>query len=302
MNPVFRPLVDSLLRFWQTGVYFAHTASHPHGCLVRAIIAALVCDIPGMRKVAGFAGHSANLFCSFCKLLKNQIHNLDRDSWTPRTREGHMEDALKSSKRTGVRWSELLRLPYWNPLEFAVVDSMHNLFLNNCKNHCRKVWGMDSSDILDAIVLGEVVDDIKKTTLPSWIAAPSQNIGTKKQGKLSADQWRVLCTVSLVITLVRLWGEGGEQATSRKWLDNFLALVTAIKYATKRSTTEESITIVDDHLQLYLKGLVELFSRDVLTVNHHLSLHLPAFLRRLGPVHGWWTFAFERYNRHYTTF
>ena len=33
-----------------------------------------------------------------------------------------------------------------------------------------------------------------------------------------------------------------------------------------------------------------------LVSNDHLSLHLPPFLEDFGPVHGWWAFAFERYN------
>ncbi|TFK17271.1 hypothetical protein FA15DRAFT_546184, partial [Coprinopsis marcescibilis] len=44
----------------------------------------------------------------------------------------------------GVRWSEFLCLPYWDPSTFLVVDTMHNLFLGNIKRHCRNVdiWAM----------------------------------------------------------------------------------------------------------------------------------------------------------------
>jgi hypothetical protein len=43
----------------------------------------------------------------------------------------------------GVRWSELLRLPYWDPTKFVVVDGMHNLFLGLVQFHMRKVLGMN---------------------------------------------------------------------------------------------------------------------------------------------------------------
>jgi hypothetical protein len=36
---------------------------------------------------------------------------------------------------TGMRWSELLRLPYFDPSRFVVVDAMHNLFLGLVKEH-----------------------------------------------------------------------------------------------------------------------------------------------------------------------
>jgi hypothetical protein len=45
-------------------------------------------------------------------------------------------------KRTGVRWSELLRLPYWDPTRSIVVDGMHNLFLNLVKYHIEEVVGL----------------------------------------------------------------------------------------------------------------------------------------------------------------
>lgn len=157
-----------------------------------------------------------------------------------------------------------------------------------------RVGSRDS--VLGAGVLEEVVADIKRPTLPNWISPAPQGIGSKKQGKLSADQWRTLCTVHLVITLIRLWGGGGPEALSRTWLDNFLALVVAIRYATKRSVSEESIRIVEEYMKTYLEGVVAIYTADYLTINHHLSLHLPDFLRRLGPVHGWWAFPFERYN------
>lgn len=45
---------------------------------------------------------------------------------------------------TGIHWLELLRLSYFNPTRFAVVDAMHNLFLNDLQHHCRNIWGMDA--------------------------------------------------------------------------------------------------------------------------------------------------------------
>jgi hypothetical protein len=44
-------------------------------------------------------------------------------------------------KETGIRWSELLRLPYWDPTRSVVVDAMHNLFLGLVKFHCQTVLG-----------------------------------------------------------------------------------------------------------------------------------------------------------------
>ena len=35
-------------------------------------------------------------------------------------------------------------MEYWNPLVFATLDSMHNLFLGDLQNHVRSVWGVDA--------------------------------------------------------------------------------------------------------------------------------------------------------------
>jgi len=52
----------------------------------------------------------------------------------------------KIFKRTGIRWSELLRLAYWDPTRSIVVDAMHNLFLNLVKFHIEHVVGMREAE------------------------------------------------------------------------------------------------------------------------------------------------------------
>ena len=43
----------------------------------------------------------------------------------------------------GAKWSELLRLQYWDPTLFVVIDSMHRFYLHIFLRHVRDVWGMD---------------------------------------------------------------------------------------------------------------------------------------------------------------
>ena len=95
---------------------------------------------------------------------------------------------------------------------------------------------------------------------------------------------------------MRLWGQRSATEYQHQILENFLALVTVVRFATMRSTSEQRIKIVEEQLQLYLSSFVELYSATALHPNHHMSLHLPECLRAFGPVHGWWAFPFERYN------
>jgi len=160
INHILEPLVDDLLQLWHHGYFLTSTSKHPHGRLVRGAVIPLICDLPAARQMSGFAGHSSNNFCSFCTLKATEINNLDYMTWPTRSGAEHRElarqwrDATSEGTRdnlyqeSGVRWSELLRLPYWDPTKFLLVDSMHCFFLGLFQRHCRQVWGMNA-DIAD---------------------------------------------------------------------------------------------------------------------------------------------------------
>ena len=157
LNHILHPLINKLLEFWHQGVYIKHTATRLAGHLVRAALIPLVCDLPAVRKTAGFAHYAHHHFCSFCSLLKSDISNVDRSTWPPcHTWEEHALvarawwDALTKAIRQEIfdnhrlHWSELLCLPYWDPTKYALVDTMHNLFLGELRHHCMDVWGVGS--------------------------------------------------------------------------------------------------------------------------------------------------------------
>ena len=156
INDFLRPLIDELLSLWRNGVKMTKTASFAGGCLVRAAVIPLVADLPAVRKVAGFAHYAKKTgFCSFCPLDLDNINDLDRTQWTRKTYAEHLgaairfRDAATLSERDaifeqfGVRWSELLRLPYWDPTRYALIDAMHNLYLGELQAHCRSVLGIN---------------------------------------------------------------------------------------------------------------------------------------------------------------
>ncbi|KAI1786040.1 hypothetical protein LXA43DRAFT_898720 [Ganoderma leucocontextum] len=149
--------------------------------------------------------------------------------------------------------------------------------------------------VLDQATVDRVRKDISATHFPSWMERPPRNFGSPAHGKLKADQWRTVCTVSLVITLCRLWGSSNTPDKYKLLLDNFLALVCAVDLATRRSMDAEHIEKFDRYMMHYLETLRSLFNHQ-LVPNHHLSLHLRQCLLIFGPVHAWWAFPFERYN------
>ncbi|KAI0360930.1 hypothetical protein OH77DRAFT_1446201 [Trametes cingulata] len=150
--------------------------------------------------------------------------------------------------------------------------------------------------VLDQPTLAQIRKDIGATYLPSWLERPPRNFGSASHGKLKADHWRTVCTVSMVITLVRLWGSAGSTQKEKLLLENFVHLVSAVKLATRRSVDLDRIAEFDHHMKAYLDTLATLFPWHQLVPNHHLSLHLRECLERFGPVHAWWAFPFERFN------
>ncbi|KAI1795827.1 hypothetical protein LXA43DRAFT_880746 [Ganoderma leucocontextum] len=149
--------------------------------------------------------------------------------------------------------------------------------------------------VLSYDVLQSIRADLRSTYLPSWLERPPSNFGSPSHGKLKADQWRTICTVNMVITLIRLWDSPEASPHDKLLLENFLHLVAAVDIASRRSMSRDRAAAYDKHMFHYLCGLQDIFDHDFVP-NHHLSLHLYECLVLFGPVHGWWAFPFERYN------
>lgn len=155
INHFLKLLVDDLLPFWNPGVTFSRTAKFPDGRVIRIALIPIVCDLPAAKQIAGFSGIGSKFFCSYCLLPLHDIDNVDRSQWPPRDVETHHKhasayrDAATPEEKQGlfdqfgVRGTELLRLPYWDPISFTVVESMHILYLRILRYHCRVVWRMN---------------------------------------------------------------------------------------------------------------------------------------------------------------
>ena len=132
-----KPLVDDLTKLWRgKEIYIASlNSSRKTRCVS--------CDIPAGRKICGFLGHGARLGCMrWYKAFPSKpgtmdYSGFDRENWQPRTREEHNDDALALKKLTttsavehaerkaGCRYSELLRLPYFDAPKMIIINPMH---------------------------------------------------------------------------------------------------------------------------------------------------------------------------------
>ena len=137
---------------------------------------------------------------------------------------------------------------------------------------------------------------MEKTILPSWCTPAPPRIGDKGQGKISADRWRVFCTVHLIVTLGQLWGSKPADSRKNQLFVNFCDLIGATKIATRWSTT---VALAEEYRNLmlrYLSGLHRLFPMYQLVPYHHISIHLRELLCHFGPTTTWRCWVFERYN------
>lgn len=136
--------------------------------------------------------------------------------------------------------------------------------------------------------------DIAAMVKPSWVAKPPTN----ESGKRKAAEWRLLGTTYLPASLVRLWSqheEGNEESElRRKLLLITMSLVSAIIIVSSRETSDAHAREYLRYMTDYMKGVRELFPEYKFLPNHHMAMHIHEFLLRYGPVHGWWTFPYER--------
>ncbi|EJD37189.1 hypothetical protein AURDEDRAFT_173710 [Auricularia subglabra TFB-10046 SS5] len=130
------------------------TFRFPNGRRIRVALIPLIADLIAIRKIAGFGSHSCTYFCSYCLCTLDNIESLDIDNWVKRDRNTVRAQALAWKaertkvarkarfRQTGVRWSPLHNLPYWDPVKHLVLGYMHNTLEGILQHHARTKWGI----------------------------------------------------------------------------------------------------------------------------------------------------------------
>ena len=212
INPYLEPMVDDLIRLWREvsmrtsgGLFMNKT--------VRAALGYVSCDIPATRKVCGFYGIKAIKGCSKCfksftPLTDAFGSSLDysgfnRDSWEQRSHELHRRKAFLSNAaptkkdreviehEIGGRYSEFLRLPYFDIVRCHLVDPMHNLLLGTAKS-MMTIW--KESGLLSNSSFENIQKQVDLVNLPAGIGRIPGKIATGFSD-LTAEQWKTWTTV-----------------------------------------------------------------------------------------------------------
>ena len=304
INSFLAPLIRELLALWD-GIQLSCTIPGQPSCItIRACLLCVSCDLPAVRKLCGFAGHSACMGCSKCNKRfpsgvydnKLDFSGYNRDSWKSRThtecaklaqqyRNAKSKSARKTMlSKTGVRFSGLYLLPYFDIVQMHAIDPMHNMLLGTCK-HVMDLWF--KLGIIGAHNLDKIQATVEGIVTPHNVGRVAMKISSKFSG-LSADQWK---NWVLIFSAIALKGN-----IPSDHYQCWLVYVRACKLLLSRSLTIEQTTSADQYLVLFCKKFESLFGGEHCTPNLHLHLHLKDCVIDFGPVYGFWCYPYERYN------
>lgn len=170
----------------------------------------------------------------------------------------------------GVRYSELLRLPYFDIVEYHVVDPMHNLLLGTGE-HIMKIWkdkGLIKGEQFDLIQ--ECVD---RMDVPPSVGRIPYKIASNFS--FTADQWKNW----ICIFLYCLHG-----LLPMEYYFCWVLFIDACCLILKLSITLQELEKADEKLLGFCKAFEVLYGKENCTSNMHMNLHLKASILKYGPV------------------
>ena len=303
INTYLKPLVNELLTLWK-GVSIETSKSLFGARTVRVALCCISCDIPATRKLCGFYGFKARLGCSKCMKEfptasfsdSTDYSGFDREQWPPRDFKVHREKALQAKnaqsnaartnieRDVGVRYSELLRLPYLDVVRCHLIDPMHNLFLGTAKT-VLTLW--KTHNVITEAAFSSIQEVVDSISVPPHIGRLPQKIASGFSG-FTAEQWMVWTTVYSPFVLkgvlplehYELWCLFSQSCSL--FCRPFIHCSELIK--------------ADELMMKFCNKFEEVFGKNEVTPNMHMHAHLRDCCLDVGPVYSFWCFSFERYN------
>lgn len=174
-----------------------------------------------------------------------------------------MQRAKRSVERAfGVKYSVLCELPYYyHPVRFLIIDPMNSLFLEIAKHAFStrlKTEALDTSHF--SLIQTRVVQLI----VPQTVGRIPLRIGAGFSG-LTADQWR---------NWIRVYSYALRGILSDAEWNCWWLFVQACNLFCKRSNTHSDARRGQELLVEYCKNCEELYRKDHLVINMHLSCHI----------------------------
>ena len=289
-----------LLKLWK-GVQMTTTEGV---IIICAALLCTACDIPATRKFGGFVGHGASKGCSRCLRTFPAIESRKLDysgfertprNWPKRDLASHRTEGMNwkhastlkeredIEHKHGVRFTELLRLPYFDTIRFAVVDPMHNILLGSAKH--MSLW--KENDIIEKSNLPLIQETVDEFITPADIGRIPYKISSGFSS-FTADQWKNWVLIYSQVAL--------KDVLPDEHYHCWHQFVLACHIMCSRAISQDGVSQMDDHLITFCKMVEKVFGSNVCTPNLHLHGHLHEFYKDYGPGDSFWLFAFERLN------
>jgi len=198
-----------------------------------------------------------------------------------------LKDRQDVESKYGTRFTELMRLPYFDCVRFTVVDPMHNLFMGSAKHIMQNVWLKEERALLSDVNLKRIQQKVDEVQFPSGLGRLPNKIATSFGG-FTADQWK---TWTLIMSIYALKGE-----LSGDHLEVWRAFVIACQILCSPFITVRDAMKADSLLKTFCTQFQRLYGSQEVTPNMHMHTHLSECVLDFGPVYAFWLFSFERYN------
>ena len=302
VNTFLEPLILDLLKLWD-GVPLFDGSSR---CL-RAALLCVTSDLPALRKITQFLGHKADLGCSKCMFrgerepgtagasgrmsyftsgnFQERSHNevveqgREYQSATTKSR------AANIAQKNGVRFSVLLKLPYFDIVRFSVTDPMHTFLLGMVRRETEL-----NIRYLSSTQRVEFIRRVKNVKIPYDVGRLPSNIfdsGDELNG-ITADQWKTYIITYARPCLYKLLT--GRPYKCLVLLSEIITLMVSPVFDDEMLLT--LYRLLHEHHHLFCS----IYGKWSMTVNYHMSLHLPDMVSDIGPPQSFWCFGYERLN------
>ncbi|KZO98187.1 hypothetical protein CALVIDRAFT_479145, partial [Calocera viscosa TUFC12733] len=184
--------------------------------------------------------------------------------------------------------------------------------------------------------LDEIHEVLRTFEMPTWYARLPTKVGYPAGGSLTSDEWRALAVVygpavvsgSVDVGPSMLHEASQKNAKQKSQVpptqpaedfqhaaeqpqgsppprprvhpdaaQNYLKFATVLKIYMRREITERDLERASRLYLDFFEEFVKIYGASNVTPTFHWITHMAAQIRRYGPVHGFWTFVFERLNK-----
>ena len=222
--------------------------------------------------------------------------NFVRREWKHRSNSHHHTEAAKSracntkcgrfetERKSGVRYSCLLQLPYFNAPRMCIIDPMHNMLLGTARM-IAELW--KSTDVLSENDFHEIQKRVDSFTCPSEVGRLPSKIASSFSG-FTAEQWK---NWTLFFSLYALKG-----ILPRNQYNCWQLFMKACWLFCRRHISIGELEDGDKIVMEFCETFKSIYGPKTCTINMHLHGHLRQCIEDFGPVYSFWCFSFECLN------